>query len=293
MSGLTTAGQIADLDESGKCWVTQFRKALTSAATTVNAWVDWSYAAGAPAANFYASTPLEAAELEQSRGIYLPTVSPATQHLKTLTLMCGNTTTSNGRQQMILLDYLMYYPFVDTDAIGEEQIMTNSITLPRYENGMVMAVAQSTSSAVGQYTFSYTNHDGTSGRISSNNYAPVVTAGGQMLSASGTGASYVPFCRLQNGDRGVKSIESVTFSAAGGGLMALVIVKPIFMCYTTQSALTNASGAFGSADEFSSLIHYAGAPEIKDGAVLNFVSAANALSLASLILTGTIETVWN
>lgn len=293
MSGLTTAGQIATLDEAGQCWVTQFRKALTSAATTVNAWVDWSYAAGAPAANFYASTPLEAAQLDQSRGIYLPTVSPATQHLKTLTLMCGNTTTSNGRQQMILLDYLMYYPFVDTDAIGEEQTMTNSITLPRYTSGKVMAVAQSTSSAVGQYTFNYTNQDGTAGRVSSNNYAPVVTAGGQMLSASGTGSSYNPFCQLQGSDRGVQSIESVTFTAAGGGLMALVIVKPIFMCYATQSCLTTGGVAFGSADEFSSIIHYAGAPEIKDGAVLNIVSAANALSLASLILTGTIETVWN
>ena len=293
MSGLTTAGQIANLDESGQCWITQFRKALTASATTVNSWVDWSYAAGSPAANFYASTPLEAATLDDSRGIYLPTVSPASQFIKCITIMNAGTNTLNGRMQMILMDYLMYYPFIDTDAIGEEQTMTNSITLPRYTSGKVMAVAQSSSATIGQYTFSYTNQDGTAGRVSANNYAPLTTAGGQMLSAGGTGASYTPFCRLQGADTGVQSIESVTFSAAGGGLMALVIVKPIFIGYASQSCFVNSGVAFGSADEFASLIHFPGAPQVKDGAVLNWISATNNLSLASMVMTGTIETVWN
>ena len=41
-------------------------------------------------------------------------------------------------------------------------------------------------------------------------------------SAAGT----LPFVGLQTGDTGVRSIESVTFSVAGGGLVCLVIVKP-------------------------------------------------------------------
>lgn len=292
MSGLTTVGQIASLDEAGQCWVTQFRKALPSAATTINAWVDWSYAAGSPAANFYASTPLEAAELDESRGIYLPSVSPATQHIKNLTMLYA-ASASTLHQTVILADYLMYYPFVDTDAVGEEQTMTNGITLPRYTDGWVMAVSQSASSTVGQYTFNYTNQDGTSGRVSQNNYAPIVAGGGQMLSASGTGTSYNQFCRLQDGDRGVQSIESVTFTAAGGGLMALVIVKPIYVGYVTQECRTTSGQVFGSASEFMSMIHFAGAAQVKDGARLNLLSAGYTASRASNTMIGTIETVWN
>jgi hypothetical protein len=42
-----------------------------------------------------------------------------------------------------------------------------------------------------------------------------------------------------------------------------------------------------------SLIHAAGAPQIKDGAVLNFFAEGTAGSLASSMLVGTLETVWN
>jgi hypothetical protein len=46
----------------------------------------------------------------------------------------------------------------------------------------------------------------------------------------------------------VQSIQSVTFTAAGGGLMALVIVKPIFNGYVTQECRTTSGVAFGAAD---------------------------------------------
>lgn len=292
MSGLTTAGQIATLDEAGQCWFTQFRKTLANASTNTNAWVDYSYSSGSPPANFYASSPLEAAQLEAARGIYVPSVSPATQHIKSLTLMCA-TSIASGRQRMILADYLLYYPFIDTDAIGEDQTLINDVAIPRYTDGKVMAVAQSASSTLGQFTFNYTNQDGVAGRVSANNYCIISSAGGQLLCASGSGASYQPFCQLQGSDTGVQSIQSVTFTAGGGGLMALVIVKPLFMGYTTQECRTSSGVAFGSADEFLSLIHFAGATQIKDGAILNVLAAGNAGSLSSNILAGTIETVWN
>jgi hypothetical protein len=85
----------------------------------------------------------------------------------------------------------------------------------------------------------------------------------------------------------------VTFTAAGGGLMALVIVKPLFNGYVTQECRTTTGVAYGAADEFMSLIHAAGAPQIKDGAVLNFFAEGTAGSLASSMLVGTLETVWN
>jgi len=294
MAGFSRVGQFADADEAGQCWVTGFRKAVASAATTTGAWVDYSYFAGSPTANFYASSPAEAALVESSRGIYVPSVSPAQQHLKDLILMSGNTASAvNGRQQLALCDYLLYYPFIDTDAIGEEQTLYNSVALPRYSSGQVVAVAQSTASTVGQFTFNYTNQDGVAGRTSQNNFTFAVAGGGQVVGASGSGASYNPFCLLQAGDSGVRSIESVTFSAAGGGLMALVIVKPLFMATVTQESRTTGGVAFGAADQFSSLIHQAGAPRLMDGCVLNFFAAGYAGSLASSMLAGILETVWN
>ncbi len=294
MSGFATVSEFANADLLGQCWITQFRKAVASAATTTNAWIDYSYFAGSPAANFYASSPSVAALVEASRGIYVPTVTPATQHLKSMMVMTANTTTAvNARQRLVLCDYLLYYPFIDTDAIGEEQLMDNTVPLPRYTSGRVIAVAQSAASAIGTFTFTYTNQDGVAGRVSQASRTFIVAGGGQVVSANGVGASYNPYCTLQLGDTGVRSIESVTFTAAGGGLMALVIVKPLFNGYVTQECRTTTGVAYGAANEFMSLIHAAGAPQIKDGAVLNFFAEGTAGSLASSMLVGTLETVWN
>ena len=295
MSDFATVGEFAAADELGQCWLTQFRKTVASAATTTNAWIDYSYFAGSPAANFYASSPSVAALVETSRGIYVPSVSPAAQRLKSLSFMTANTASAvNARQRLILCDYLMYYPFIDTDAVGEEQLMSNypdagAAQLPRYPHGLVIAVAQSAASTIGTFTFSYINQDGVAGQTSQPMRTFAVAGGGQVVSASGAGASYNPFCHLATGDYGVQSIQSVTFSGPGGGLMALVIVKPIFNGYVTQECRS----ALGAADEFMSVIHSAGAPKILDGAVLNFFAEGNAGSLASSQLIGTLETVWN
>jgi hypothetical protein len=294
LMGFSAISEFAGADELGQTWVTQFRKTVASAATATNGWIDYSYFAGSPAANFYASAPVVAAPVEASRGIFVPTVSPATQHLKQLTVMTANTGSAvNARQRLILCDYLMYYPFIDTDAVGEEQVMTNypdvgAIQLPRYTSGRVIAVGQSASSAIGTFTFNYTNQDGVSGRVSPIASTYVIAGGGQLVSADNAGVSFNPYLSLQAGDSGVRSIESVTFTAPGGGLMALVIVKPLLNGYVTQES----RGALGAADEFMSVIHSAGAPQIKDGAVLNFIAQGNGGSLASSQLVGTLETVW-
>lgn len=299
MPGFSKIRDIHDADAAGRCWVSQFRKAVASAATTTNAGIDYSYFAGSPAANFYASAPLVSAHVESSRGIYVPTVSPAKQYLNNIKVMSAAssaTSATNGRQLLMLCDYLMYYPFVDTDAVGEEQIMEQTVALPRYTAGAVIAVAQSASSALGQFTINYTNQDGVSGRVSQNNYSFIVAGGGQVVNAFGAGASYNSFVNLAAGDSGVQSIESVTFTAAGGGLMALVIVKPLMLMFFNQESRRTTSGnleSYGACDEFQSVIHKAGMPEIKDGAVLNFFASGFAGSLASSTLVGTLETIWS
>jgi len=298
--GFASVSEYALADEAGRVWLSGFRKAVASAATTTNAWIDYTYSPGSPPANFYASTPLTAAVVEADKGIFTGgNVSPATKHLKNLMLMsaaASATSTTNGRQQIVVADYLLYYPFIDTDAIGEVQTLDNTVTLPRYTGGQVVAVAQSAASALGRFTFTYTNQDGVGGRVSQNNFTFIVAGGGQVVGASGAGASYNPFCYLQAGDTAVRSIEDVTFTAAGGGLMCLVIVKPLLKSVVSQECRRTTSGnleSYGACTELASVIHQAGAPRVLDGAVIGMLASGYAGSLATSILSGTLEVVWN
>ncbi len=298
--GFNSVSEFVDADFDGRTWVTGFRKMIASATTPTAGLVDMTYYAGSPPANFYASAPYVSAYLESNKGIYVPTVGGGqTQHLKSLMVMsnaASATGTTNQRQRLILADYLMYYPFIDSDAVGEEQLMENTVTLPRYQSGQVVAVAQAAASAVGQFTINYTNQDGVAGRISQDTFTlSTLAGGGQVASTALSANGYHPYIALQNGDLGVRSIESVTFTAAGGGLLALVIVKPIFTGYVTQECRRTTSGnleSYGAADKFDMLIHQMGCPEIKDGAVLGIFAQGYAGSLASSTLIGTLETVW-
>lgn len=300
MSGFTTVGEFANADLLGQCWLTQFRK-IESAATALGNWVDYSYFAGSPTSNFYASAPYVAALVERDKGFTVPNVAPMTQHMKSLNVMTSSLSggATNARQRLVLCDYLLYYPFIDTDAVGETQTMINTVddfsvpSLPRYTSGRVIAVAQSPATAAATFTITYTNQDGVSGRVSQTNFASLVTAAGTCVTAIGTNLSYTPYLTLAGGDNGVRSIESVTFTVGGGGLMALVIVKPLFNGYVTQECRTSAGVAFGAADEFVSVINHAGAPQIKDGAVLNLIAQANTGNAAGSPLIGVLETVWN
>jgi hypothetical protein len=63
----------------------------------------------------------------------------------------------------------------------------------------------------------------------------------------------------------------------------------------TQECRRTTSGnleSYGACDELLSVIHQAGAPRIIDGAVLGIQAAGYAGSLASSILAGMLETVW-
>lgn len=294
--GFRNVAEYANADEAGRAWITQFRKAVTSTATITSSYVDYTYFAGSPLANFYASTPLEAAYVDDSRGIYIPSVT--SQYLKNITVMTSAssaTSTTNQRQQLMLCDYLLYYPFIDTDSVDLQE-MIQTVEIPRYEGGYVLAIAQAASSSIGQFTFTYTNQDGVSGRVSPNIFTQIVAGGGQSLTSDISGGGFNPFLPLQAGDSTVKSIESVTCTVTGGGLMALVIVKPIRTFFCAQECRRTTTGnleSYGAAASVDSLVHEASPAEIKLGAILGLISKGCAGSLASSTLVGFIETLWD
>lgn len=300
MAGFRNVKEFADADTAGQTWITGFRKLVASAVSPTSGLIDYLYYAGSPPANFYASAPYVSALVEANKGIYLPSVAPKTQHLRSLTTMTAAssaTTTTNQQQRLIVADYLLYYPFIDTDAVGEQQDMENTVTLPRYDYGQVIAVSQSAAPLQGQFTITYTNQDNVGGRVSQNTFTlSSLAGGGQVATSALSNGGFHPYIGLQTGDIGVKSIQSCTFTSAGGGLFALVIVKPIFTHIATQECRRTTTGnleSYGSADKYDALIHQAGSPQIKDGAVLGIFGQGYAGSLASSTLVGLVETVWN
>jgi len=299
MAGFQTVSAWADAIDLGRTHITTFRKTVASAATVANDFVDYTYFAGNPPANFYASAPLEAAYVESIRGINVPSVN-GKQFLKSITAMSAAssaTGTSNQNQRHVLCDYLLYYPFIDTDAVGEQQDMIQTVSMPRYSRGgQIMCVSQSAASTVGSFTVSYTNQDGVSGRASQLTYTKAVSGGGTLVSSTtnAVGGSQ-SFLQLQAGDTEAISIESVTMIAAGGGLMALVIVKPLFHFVTTQECRRTTTGnleSYGAATYYETVLMRQPV-EIINGAVLGIVGLGNAGSLASSILVGNIQTIWS
>lgn len=291
------AGALAD---TGQHWVSSFRK-VPAVVTIAGQWFDYSTAAGMPVPNYYASSPLTAALLEGDRGIQIgPDVSPAQKWVHRWTMMNGAqgaTVTTSQNQPLMLLDYLLYYPFVDMDAAGEQQDMDNTQALTRNATGdgvRMMMVAQAQTIGGGQFTVGYTNQDGVSGRVTPTHFCAAAQPYGALVSSAGAAAGIAPFLMLQAGDRGVRSVEWVNFSVANGGLCALVLVKPLVDLYSMEEARvsTGTVESFGSVSEWEAIRHNAPRGRIYDDSYVSFIGQTTAGSVSGAQMVGMVETVW-
>lgn len=291
MPGFRNVRRLAEaLTDNGKTWISTFRKVPASTATVTGQWYDYGYASGNPIPNYYAAAPLEAALLEADKGIIIPRMAGTErQYLHRLSVMSAGATSYT--QPLYLLDYLLYYPFVDMDAAGEDQAMTQSAALTRYTDGVgvqMMVVAQSPTVGGGRFTITYIDDTDTQ-QTTLNMFCGAAQPSGAIVSAVlGTGG-LTPFVPLNAGVKGVKSVVSVNFGTANGGLCAVVLVRPLEMTQTLESCGVAATGA---AYEKEAMRLRGGMVEIVDGAFLGFIGQGVGGSLASSPLVGTIETVW-
>lgn len=251
---------------------TTFRK-LPVAAPASGTWLDLSMAAGYPIPNYYASTPLESKYMSYSRqkGIFHGHGNYNDKRLFESMVMGTNTQWLNT--PMIMLDYLMYYPFIDEGYSGV-QFMDNVESLPRYVDGkgvQMMAVSLGSRSGGQTLQITYTNQDGVSGRVTPlimcNNTSAVT---GSLMNTSGTlaiqGSS--PFLPLQGGDTGVRSVQSVCMiSGVDTGIFALVLVKPLATtCFYDASTVS-----YKNHVSDSGLVP----PKIENDAYINFIIVSN------------------
>ncbi len=287
MSGFRTIGEVVDAELSGKVRDYIWRK-TPSQATTTGVWFDLSMSPGMPVPKYwFDAAPLTARQITQSAdgGLYHgPDVSPSEKYLRKITTMASAVTALP--MNAILCDYLLYYPTVD-DGTTDEQVMDNTATLPRYTNDRgIQMIAVTTGARTGGQTFSvkYTNQDGVSGRVS-----PLViqntatTLGSITTSQTAANRSGNPFIPLQEGDTGVRFIESVTMTNVDTGIFSLILVKPL-----VQTCFREVTVPY----EKDFLVPTTDLVKIEDNAFLNFLTLPLG-TLAATVLRGDIKVIWN
>jgi len=235
VAGFASLKQIVERDvDDGAVLYTTWRKAPV-VTTGQGFWLDLSMSPGNPKPNYYAATPLQATALAQSSdgGLFHGgAVSPATLHLRRMTAMTQ--TAGAVPLPMVLCDYLLFYPVLDEGVVDEAQTLANPVTLPRYTDGdnvriMAVVTAPHVTGTGTKFAVSYTNSRGVSGRTSKTVQLGTQTVNGTIAtSGQATAQCFGPFVPLQDGDSGVRSIESVTFTGVPDvGLLTLVLVRPL------------------------------------------------------------------
>ena len=284
---------LVDAENNGQTFIGGFRKTV-AVQSGQNAWVDLTLSSGTPIPFYYASSPLFGQPLSQSVNGGVPHNQPVGQlgyktYLKTIAVSPISAGGFVGGP-MILMDYLFYYPFIDSSTT-DEQFLTQSEGLPRYTSGKgvsVMAVQTAGLLGIGNPTFRFTyiNSDGIL------KTSPTQTCGSASLagelatgnnSASSTINSNYPFLALAPGDIGVQSIVSVTFDTADIGLLVFVLVKPLEHIVLRDISVTA---------ERTPVIDFFDLPVIEDNAYLSLLVSSGNQAASTSTFIGTIQTVW-
>jgi hypothetical protein len=259
--------QLADsVATDGREWQSFFFKAAVPA-PGAGRWADGSVGSGIPTYNAYVGNPLDATPLTGvgNRGIYTGPTPEAGQE-KFLHVMQAVSIGAGVPAYLLLADYLMFYPLIDGDST-DQQDMSNTSPLPRYASGdgvQCMIVVASPMTQAGTVTVSYTNSDGVSGRTTTAGLVATTVIGSLANTSNATTAAGAvsPFIPLASGDKGIRSIESVTVSDSPGGLFNAVLVKPLAHLQIRENS---------TAAEKVMLPHSASCPKIETGAYLNWI----------------------
>jgi hypothetical protein len=287
MSGFKTIGEVVDVELSGKVRNYIWRK-TPSQATTAGIWFDLSMSPGMPVPKYwFDAAPLTARAITQSAdgGFYHgPNVSPSEKYLRGITTQASAATALP--MNAILCDYLLYYPTTD-DGTTDDQLMDNTVTLPRYIDGkgvQILAVTVGARTGGQTFTINYTNSDGVSGRVAEATTQNTSTALGSITgSNTATINASNPFIGLQAGDSGVRSIESITMQGVDVGLMSFILVKPL-----VQTCFREITVPY----EKDFMVPTSDLIRIYDNAFLNFLVLPGG-TLAATVLRGDLKVIWN
>lgn len=288
MTGFANARRMADAQDAGQYLYASWRKQPTQT-TAAGVWFDLSMSPGNPAPNYYIGAVGAFTPMRQSTDGGLRhggNVAPAKKYLRKLLAQTATATATPC--QMMLLDYIGFYGFID-ESVLDPQPLDNTTPLPRHTDGrgvQMMPVTVAGHTGGQPFAVSYTNQDGVAGRTSQTATMSTQFVNGTILHSQQSGSAYVnngPFLALQAGDTGVRSVESVTIGGVGDvGLFSLVMVKPL---------ASIALRGIDAPTEIDYLTDMASLPQIADDAYLNFLALPNG-TLSGAPIIGMLETAW-
>lgn len=290
MTGFANIAALADSEVAGRSKYVTFRK-VPAVVTGAGTWFDYSMAPGNPAPQYYAAAPLEAKVLTRSGDGGLQhggNVTGGKKYLRKITAMA--VAAGGVPQRLYVLDYLMFYPFVDMGT-ADSQPMVNTEVLTRSTTGLgvrIMPVLVAPHGLVGDTFFvTYTNSDGTAGRVTPlHTMSTAISVNGTILTTQQTGQGRNgAFMTLQAGDKGVRSIEAVQCTAGTDvGLFTLVLVKPLAELTVREITAPTEKDFF--------LDSGGKVPEVEDDAYINFIACPNG-SLSAIPLFGDATFMWS
>ena len=289
MAGFANIAAFVDAEIAGNTTYVTYRK-VPAVVTVAGVWFDYSMAPGNPAPQYYAAAPLEAKVMTRSGdgGIqHGGNVTGGKKYLRKITAMA--VAAAGVPQRVTVLDYLMFYPFVDMGT-SDSQPMVNSEVLTRSTTGAgvrIMPILVAPHGLVGDTFFvTYTNSEGVAGRTTPlHTMTTAASVNGTLLCTQQTGAGRNgPFMTLATGDKGVQSIQAVQCTnGTDVGLFTLVLVKPL--AELTIREITAPTEKDFYLDSGSKV------PEVEDDAYINFITCPNG-SLSAVPLFGDCTFIW-
>jgi hypothetical protein len=284
---------VSETTVNGKYLRADFNKITGAAAYTAGRWYDMSALNGTPVANAWAGTALAWKSCNESTGNgtqifgirHGGDVSSDTKHVLNASAITAVAT--GVPSQLMLVDMQGYYPGINMN-VATAQTLTGTPTL-RYTNGAgvraYLVVTATTGATAHNVAMSYTDQDNNAGNTLPVTVSCTASAITPHITHSGTSANnYGPFLPLANGDSGIRSVQTVTISAASGaGTAALVLARPIFTIPLTTATV---------ASERDFLNQIPSLPRIQDGACLTWLYFTGAATGANSNFYGSVDFGW-
>ncbi|MCK6431861.1 MAG: hypothetical protein L6Q68_02350 [Aquabacterium sp.] len=252
-------------------------------------WADASFAAGQPAydARVGAAATFTPSIAAKNDAVYFPPIAPGMERRLTSVTLMASQATFNGPASVVIFDLLGYYPLIDGDST-DTQVMDNTLTLPRYADGvgvfpvMVCHVAPAVQNGVA--IVGYTDSTGAARSATlnvPNNGQNLVCSGVRSAAATDVGPLYMA---LADNCQGVRSIDSLTYTTPPGGLHCIYLVKPL-------ATMRLGDNAVAAEKEFISkaACH---CPQVLDGAWLGWFDRIGAGTSRTVAWFGNFTFAW-
>lgn len=303
MSGFTSQDNfLTNISNSGNFWRTDWNKnTFGTTAHTAGTWYLLSQTGGNPAASSILGTGTNLAFQQ-----LLDTTATAAgiQHggdvtsFKTIVNASAFTAAATSCPCVLMLvDLQGFYP-ITTTTLTTSQTLNNTVLLPSRDrtgsaNGVGVQAFLVPSTVMGAgtptVTLTYTNAAGTGSKTTPSSPAlPTenATAPVTQVTYSGTGAGkYGPFIPLAAGDTGIRSVQSIQFSATHtSGVLNLVLARPL---------LTLPITTIGVACERDLLNQLPSLPRVYNGACLAWMMYAGAATPVNSALYGHLDFAWS